>query len=191
MSSVGSGVLLPDPMLSRPGPLPSGSGGPSRSSGTGSALVSTEVGLRVRSRRGWDMTAVLPELRALPAGLVLDGELVAWKGSDPYFPLVCRRMLNREMSVPLTFVIFDVLRRDGVDLTTCPYIERRQELESLKLDAQTWTTCDRFDDGRALFTAGLRTRLRGCCREEALEPASAERSRLAEGQEPELLATRR
>jgi len=31
------------------------------------------------------MTSVLPELRALPAGLVLDGELVAWKGSEPYF----------------------------------------------------------------------------------------------------------
>ena len=41
------------------------------------------------------MTSVLPELRGLPSGLVLDGELVAWKGSEPYFPLVCRRVLKR------------------------------------------------------------------------------------------------
>jgi bifunctional non-homologous end joining protein LigD len=52
------------------------------------------------------------------------------------------------MSVPLTFVVFDLLRRDGLDLTTRPYVERRQELESLKLDGWAWT-CERFDDGRA------------------------------------------
>jgi hypothetical protein len=63
------------------------------------------------------MTAVLPELRGLPSGLVLDGELVAWKGTEPYFPHICRRVLNRDMSVPMTFVVFDVLQRDGVDLT--------------------------------------------------------------------------
>jgi bifunctional non-homologous end joining protein LigD len=55
--------------------------------------------------------------------------------------------------VPLTFVIFDLLRRDGIDRTSCPYGERRQELESLKLDGRPWTTCERFDDGRALFAA--------------------------------------
>jgi bifunctional non-homologous end joining protein LigD len=57
------------------------------------------------------------------------------------------------LNVPLTLVIFDLLRRDGVDLTSSPYVERRQELESLKLDGRAWTTCERFDDGRALFTA--------------------------------------
>jgi ATP-dependent DNA ligase len=59
-------------MLSRPGPLPSGSTWSFELKWDGfRALVSTEDGLRVRSRRGWNMTGVLPELRALPAGLVL------------------------------------------------------------------------------------------------------------------------
>jgi len=98
------------------------------------------------------MTPVLPELSALPEGLVLDGELVAWKGSEPYFPHVCRRVLNRDSSVSLTFVIFD-LHRDGVDLTGRPYVERRRELEELQLDGSAWTTSETFDDGRALFTA--------------------------------------
>jgi hypothetical protein len=40
------------------------------------------------------MTLVLPELQRLPAGLVLDRELVAWKGRQPWFPNVCRRVLN-------------------------------------------------------------------------------------------------
>ena len=141
-------------MLSRPGPLPSGLGWSFEPKWDGfRAIVSTEGDLAVRSRRGWNMTQVLPELRALPSGLVLDGELVAWKGSEPYFPLVCRRILNRDMSVPLTFVIFDVLQLDGVDFTRQPYLERRQELEGLSLDGPAWTTCERFDDGRALFTA--------------------------------------
>ena len=99
------------------------------------------------------MTPVLPELRRLPTGLLLDGELVAWKGSEPYFPLVCRRVLNRDMSIPLTFVIFDVLRHKGVDLTTRSYSERRRKLEHLRLDGSAWTTSERFDDGRTLFTA--------------------------------------
>ena len=102
---------FPDPMLSRPGPLPSGSGWSFELKWDGfRAIVSTEDGFVVRSRRGWNMTPVLPELRTLPPGLLLDGELVAWRESEPYFPLVCRRVLNRDMSIPLTFVIFDVLR---------------------------------------------------------------------------------
>jgi len=62
-------------------------------------------------------------------------------------------MLNRDMSIPLTYVIFDVLRRDGVDLTTQPYGERWKMLSGLKLDGPAWTTSETFDDGRALFTA--------------------------------------
>ena len=140
-------------MLSRPGPLPAGSAWSFELKWDGfRALVSTEDGFTVRSRRGWNMTSVLPELRGLSAGLVLDGELVAWRNSEPYFPLVCRRVLNRDMSIPLTFVIFG-LRQKGVDLTTQPYSERRRRLERLKLDGPAWTTSERFDDGRALFTA--------------------------------------
>jgi ATP-dependent DNA ligase len=149
-------------MLSRPRPLPSGSGWSFELKWDGfRALVSTEDGLRVRSRRGWNMTEVLPELRGLPAGLVLDGELVAWNRSQPYFPLVCRRVLNRDMTVPLTYVIFDVLRRDGDDLTGEPYVSRRKTLQELRLDGSSWTTSETFEDGPALFDAVGRLGLEG------------------------------
>jgi bifunctional non-homologous end joining protein LigD len=70
-------------MLSRPGPLPSGPAWSFELKWDGFwAVVSTEDGLYVRSRRGWNMTTVLPELRGLPAGLALDDELVAWKGRE-------------------------------------------------------------------------------------------------------------
>jgi ATP-dependent DNA ligase len=50
--------------------------------------------LRVRSRRGWNMTDLMPELSTLPVCATLDGELVAF-GEDgtPDFPLLCERML--------------------------------------------------------------------------------------------------
>jgi bifunctional non-homologous end joining protein LigD len=41
------------------------------------AIVSTEGPLRVRSRRGWDMTERVGFLAELPVRAILDGELVA------------------------------------------------------------------------------------------------------------------
>src|SRR5262249_37375103 len=57
----------PEPMLARPGLLPTGPAWSFELKWDGfRALVSTEDGLRVRSRRGWNMTPCLPELRKLP-----------------------------------------------------------------------------------------------------------------------------
>jgi bifunctional non-homologous end joining protein LigD len=92
----------------------------------------TEDDLRVRSRRGWDMTLALPELRQLPPGLVLDGDVVAFnKGGDPHFPLLARRVLNYDRSIRTHLMIFDLLRLDGEDLTLTRYRERGSILESL------------------------------------------------------------
>jgi bifunctional non-homologous end joining protein LigD len=141
-------------MLARSAPLPTGSGWSFEPKWDGfRALVSTVDGLRVRSRRGWDMTDVVPELGELPAGLLLDGELVAWRGKDPYFPAVGRRVLNGDRSIPLTYVVFDLLAHDGADLMEPPYSERRSRLESLDLEGRAWTTTPVFDDGAALFAA--------------------------------------
>ena len=79
----------------------------------------------MRSRRGWSMTELLPELAALPPGLVLDGELVASRDGGPYFPNVCARVLNRDASIPITFVAFDVLRIDGENMMDASFEERR------------------------------------------------------------------
>lgn len=76
-------------MLLRTGPLPVGPGWLYEVKWDGfRALVSTAGGaLRVRSRRGWNMTAPVPELGGLPKCLVLDGELVAFNDEgDPHFP---------------------------------------------------------------------------------------------------------
>jgi ATP-dependent DNA ligase len=47
-------------------------------------------------------------------------EIVGLQFLATVFRPFCRRVLNRDASVPLTFVVFDVLRRDGIDLTGRP-----------------------------------------------------------------------
>ncbi len=77
-------------MLARSGPLPTRGDWAYEVKWDGfRALVSTEGRLRVRSRRGWDMTDLIPELGEISVEAGLDGELVAF-GPDgaPDFPLV-------------------------------------------------------------------------------------------------------
>jgi bifunctional non-homologous end joining protein LigD len=103
-------------MLARSGPIPTRGDWTFEVKWDGfRALVSTEgAPLRVRSRRGWDMTAIVPELSALPVAATLDGELVAF-GPDgcPDFPLLCERMLMRRLGIAVTYMVFDLLSVDG------------------------------------------------------------------------------
>ena len=52
------------------------------------------MGCAFMSRRGWNMTALLPELERLPEDLILDGELVAFNDAARQLPLVCDRLLH-------------------------------------------------------------------------------------------------
>ena len=51
--------------------------------------------------------------------------------------------------MPVTYVVFDVLRRYGVDLTARPYSERRATLERFGAEHEGWTVSPSFDDGPA------------------------------------------
>jgi hypothetical protein len=85
------------------------------------AIVSTVAGLRVRSRRGWDMTERVQELAGLPEGLVLDGELVAIEDGRPSFPRLANRVLHGHDGIAITFVVFDVLASDGESTMALSY----------------------------------------------------------------------
>jgi len=106
----------------------------------------------VISRRGWDMTSLLPEFQGLPDGVAVDGELVAM-GDDglPSFPRLCDRMLHGKRRIDVILVIFDLLSLDGRDVTRRPYWERRQLLEGLALRGDAWSTTPSHTDGEALW----------------------------------------
>jgi len=86
-------------------------------------MVCTHARFLARSRRGWNMTALLPELAdRLPRDVQLDGELVAYSPDGlPDFHRLSARMLHRDMSIPVTYWVFDLLAVDGLDLTSQPY----------------------------------------------------------------------
>jgi bifunctional non-homologous end joining protein LigD len=155
--------MLPAPMLSRSARLPTGGRWAFEVKWDGfRAIVSTEDGLRVRSRRGWNMTDALPELRQLPPGLVVDGEVVAFNDQgDPHFPLLARRVLNYDRTIRAHLMVFDLPRLDGEDMTVRRYRERRSILDALDLNGAYRTTPCAFDDGDALRAAVCERGLEG------------------------------
>jgi ATP-dependent DNA ligase len=62
-------------MLARSGPIPKRGEWSFEVKWDGFRAITEGVPLRVRSRRGWNMTDLVPELSALPVSATLDGEL--------------------------------------------------------------------------------------------------------------------
>src|SRR5579859_446713 len=110
------------------------------------ACVAVDGGqVRAWSRSGRDVTAAYPELGVLGAAagrrtLVLDGEIVALSGPRPDFTALQRRMTARRpgagllAAVPVTLIVFDVLRSGRDHLAGRPYVLRRALLEDLGLE---------------------------------------------------------
>lgn len=91
-----------------------------------------------------DITNTFPEIAecacAIPADIILDGEVLAMRG-DTVLPFadLQRRLGRREHDlfmreeIPVKFVAFDILWNDGASLLKVPLRERRKLLESLSL----------------------------------------------------------
>ena len=97
-------LRLPEPMLARAGDLPAGAGWSFEPKLDGfRCLVCTHDGFRARSRRGWNMAPLLPELAAaLPADVQLDGEIVALdEDGRPDFHRLSARMLHGTREIPV------------------------------------------------------------------------------------------
>ncbi len=74
----------------------------------------------------------------LPAGTVLDGEVLAFQEGLPLpFALLQKRISRKRLTpkilaeIPVVFMAYDILESDGEDIRTLPTHLRRQRLESL------------------------------------------------------------
>jgi bifunctional non-homologous end joining protein LigD len=130
--------------------------------------------LRLSSRNENDVTSGFPELSTLagpgmPDDLLLDGEVVALEAGLPSFSALAerihvssdRRARRLAVSRPVTFMAFDLLRLDGVDLTGQPLTRRRAALEAVGLAGPHAQVPPTYDDGLALQTATLEQGLEG------------------------------
>ncbi|ROT34008.1 non-homologous end-joining DNA ligase [Micromonospora sp. HM5-17] len=160
------------PMLASTGELPTGPGWGHEFKWDGVRAIADVAGgaLRLYARSGVEITVAYPELAPLGAQLVarglahavLDGEVVVLTESgQPSFTALAERMHVRQphraarlaASLPVTYMIFDLLRRDGADLTGWPYRRRREALEALGLAGPRWAVPPVFADGVATYEA--------------------------------------
>jgi bifunctional non-homologous end joining protein LigD len=140
--------------------------------GVRSLVDVSDRGAHLFSRAGNEITTAYPELVAMAGGtddVLLDGEIVAFVDGRPSFEALQTRMHVRSKTearrlaehTPVTFVAFDLLRRDGVELTSRRYEERRAALERWVADEPGWTLSPSFDDGAATEAVARQNGLEG------------------------------
>jgi len=124
------------------------------------AVVYVDGGrVRAMTRNDLEVSATYPELRELGAALgstkvILDGEIIA---TDPESGRISFGALQHRMhvqdpgrvrklaaSTPITYVIFDLLYLDGVDMIDLSYERRRDALDQLGLRGPRWQTPPSF-----------------------------------------------
>jgi ATP-dependent DNA ligase len=174
------GVQLAKPVREIPPPhaLPGGCRYEPKWDGYRLVIVRGATSTRLWSKQGRDLTDRFPDVAAaalaqVPAGTVLDGEVVIWHGDRLDFGLLQRRMVTAAGRIgaevaahPASYVAFDVLALGGADLRDRTLGRRRAELETLsaswkpplqlspsttdRAEAQQW-----FADFRAAGVEGL------------------------------------
>ena len=101
-------------------------------------LVARGGDARIYSRSGDDIGRAFPDLiETMPDRVTLDGELLVLRGGEvaPFNDL--QQRLNRKLpnpkllhEFPAAVRLYDLLREDGEDLRTLPFLDRRQRLET-------------------------------------------------------------
>jgi bifunctional non-homologous end joining protein LigD len=148
------------------------------------AVIRAETGpvrLRLYARSGAEITKAYPELAGLGPALaevgitecVLDGEVVLLdRAGRPDFVALAERMHVRDTerarklaaSIPVSYLIFDILSANGTDVTRASYVERRELLESvlpIPGPGTPWGVPPRFTDGEATLEAARELALEG------------------------------
>lgn len=107
-------------------------------------VVRSETDVVLQARSGRIVTSAFPDLevaaRQLPAGTVLDGEVVVWHAGRTEFALVQRRAAATAaraavlaQTLPASYAAFDVLELAGLDVRGRAYERRRAMLVDLLL----------------------------------------------------------
>jgi bifunctional non-homologous end joining protein LigD len=125
------------------------------------ALAFIEDGrVRLVSRTGKDISATYPDLAGLGPAVtavtggqaLLDGEIVAFTDGRPDFEALQPRMhvasadaaFRLSSLIPVSYLAFDVLHVDGVGLTSHPYLERRNTLNTVISNGPRWLAPPNF-----------------------------------------------
>ena len=104
------------------------------------AIAYIDHDISLKSRNDRELTGQFPELaelRTLAPHTVLDGEIVVMSGGRPDIQALLPRLQAGTGSAapvrvknPVTYIIFDILEKDGKPLLDLPFFERRKILEN-------------------------------------------------------------
>jgi DNA ligase D-like protein (predicted ligase) len=146
----------------------------------------TEV--RLESRTSKDLTGTYPEVRAALAShrdqeLLLDGEVVAFDGSETSFSRLQQRLglrgpsADKVAAYPVVYCVFDLLELGGVDLRDRPLVERRAALAKAIFPSAALQLSEAWRDGsERRFAQACQARWEGLIAKRAQSPYVAGRS---------------
>ncbi len=116
------------------------------------AIATVNGTLSLRSRNDRELSGQFPELTELvhlAPGTVLDGEIVVMRGGKPDIQSLFSRLHQGDRKihfsgeeVPVTYIVFDILKKDNTSLIRLPLVERRKILEQAVTEGpHTGTLC--------------------------------------------------
>lgn len=110
------------------------------------------------SRNNHNITADFKEFNfsknILAKNCILDGEIVIYdKKGNPSFSLMQNRKIN---NLPAVYVVFDILSKDGKDLTSLPLLERKKILSRTIIENKNLQLIFYTSDGKKLYKEMLR-----------------------------------
>lgn len=137
------------------------------------AIAYVDEKLKILSRSGQDLTFKFPELQeliSLTSRAVLDGEIIVMENGHPNFAAVAKRSLTsniHEVEVlvkkhPVTYVVFDILEKDGFPFIDFPLMERLHILRESLHEGPHTVISDYIDrEGEKYYEAILEHGLEG------------------------------
>ncbi|MDD1705000.1 MAG: hypothetical protein LUP97_07240 [Methanoregula sp.] len=136
------------------------------------AIAYVGESLSLRSRNGREIAPQFPELEGLvrrAPGTVLDGEIIAMADGRPDIQAILPRLQAGDgrlppsrVKNPVTYIVFDILERDGRPLIALPLSERRQVLAlAVTEDPRVAITVPVTGRGRDYYRAAIARGLEG------------------------------
>jgi len=129
--------------------------------------------LSIRSRSGKELVEKFPELeelRDLAKNVVLDGEIVVIReGKVDFQAIMKRNQANSQKEIerlsrtlPATYIVFDILEKNGESLVDKPLNERKTMLKGSLREGRYVVLSDFIEgQGEAYYTAAIRRGLEG------------------------------
>lgn len=164
------------PMLATPGQgsVPHGPGWVHEVKWDGVRLLADVSGgdVRLSTRSEREVTVGFPELhglRGVARDALFDGEAVTLVDGRPSFARLVERVHTGTAAhaeqlaahQPVTYLVFDLLRLDGLDLTPLPWHRRREALEAVLAPHPSWSVTPTYPDGDGLLRATSEQGLEG------------------------------